>query len=240
MSKILIYGGGGAVGSALADKLKEKGYELHLAGGREEKLKAVAERTGASYTAGNVLDEGFIEEVMKDAGGELRGLVYAIGTINLKSIRRLGREDFLTDFSLNSMGAALAVQGALGALRKGGPGSSVVLISSIAAKKGYPMHASISMSKGAVEGLTVALAAELAPNTRVNAIAPSLLDGSQLSAPVINSDEAREKIGAMHPLGRVGRPEDIADMAAFLLSDEAGWISGQIIGVDGGHSSLER
>lgn len=240
MNKVLIYGGSGAVGGALARKLHEQGYQLHLAGGNEESLKALALETNATYTPGNILEESFVQKVMSDVGAELGGLVYAIGTINLKSIRRLTKEDFLQDFSLNALGAALAVQGALPALKKGGSGSSVVLISSIAARSGFPMHASISMAKGAVEGLTVALAAELAPAIRVNAIAPSLLENSKLSASILGNDDSREKMASQHPLGRLGQPEDIAAMAAFLLSKEAGWISGQIIGVDGGKSNLSR
>lgn len=240
MNKVLIYGGSGAVGSALARKLKGQGYQLHLAGGNEDSLKALALETNATYTPGNILEESFVQKVMSEVGDELGGLVYAIGTINLKSIRRLTKEDFLQDFSLNAIGAALAVQGALPALKKGGSGSSVVLISSIAASRGFPMHASISMAKGAVEGLTVALAAELAPTIRVNAIAPSLLENSKLSASILGNDDSREKMASQHPLGRLGQPEDIAAMAAFLLSKEAGWISGQIIGVDGGKSNLSR
>lgn len=240
MNKVLIYGGSGAVGSALARKLKGQGYQLHLAGGNEDSLKALALETNATYTPGNILEESFVQKVMSEVGDELGGLVYAIGTINLKSIRRLTKEDFLQDFSLNAIGAALAVQGALPALKKGGSGSSVVLISSIAASRGFPMHASISMAKGAVEGLTVALAAELAPTIRVNAIAPSLLENSKLSTSVLGNEDSRDKMASQHPLGRLGQPEDIAAMAAFLLSKEAGWISGQIIGVDGGKSNLSR
>ncbi|KAF0092567.1 MAG: dehydrogenase [Fusobacteria bacterium] len=240
MKKILIFGGAGAVGGALAKKLFAQGYQLHLAGGSEERLKALAEETGATYTPGNIQEDSFIGLVMSEAGDQLGGLVYAIGTINLKSIRRLTKEDFLQDFNLNALGAAMAIQAALPALKKGSPGASIVLISSIAAKKGFPMHASISMAKGAIEGLTVALGAELAPNIRVNAIAPSLLDHSKLSATIIGNDDSKEKMAAQHPLGRLGHPEDIASMAAFLISEEADWISGQVIGIDGGRSNLSR
>lgn len=240
MKKVLIYGGSGAVGGTLARKLHELGYQLHLAGGNEESLKELALETKATYTSGNILEESFVQKVMSDVGDELGGLVYAIGTINLKSIRRLTREDFIQDFSLNALGAALAVQGALSALKKGGSGSSVVLISSIAARRGFPMHASISMAKGAVEGLTLALAAELAPNIRVNAIAPSLLENSKLSASILGNEDSRDKMASQHPLGRLGQPEDIAALAVFLLSKESDWISGQVIGVDGGKSTLSR
>lgn len=240
MKKILIYGGSGAVGGALARKLHGHGYQLHLAGGNEESLRTLGLATNATYTPGNILEDNFVQKVMSDVGDELGGLVYAIGTINLKSIRRLSKEDFLQDFSLNAMGAALAIQGAIPALKKGGAGSSVVLISSIAASRGFPMHASIALAKGAVEGLTVALAAELAPIIRVNAIAPSLLENSKLSASILGNEDSREKMALQHPLGRLGQPEDIAAMAAFLLSKEADWISGQIIGVDGGKSTLSR
>ena len=238
MRKVLIYGGVGAVAGAIAIKRDQSVFAIHLADANEEALMALAGELEATFTVGDINEEGFFKKVIDEAGGELEGLVYAVGTINLKSIRRLTEEDFLTDFRLNAMGAAQAVQAALPALKKGGPGTSVVLFSSIAARKGFPMHASIAMAKGAVEGLVVSLAAELAPNIRVNGVAPSLLEGSRLSASVLGGDESKAKMALQHPLGRLGRPEDIAAMAVYLLSEDAGWISGQIIGVDGGRSSL--
>ena len=238
MKKILIYGGSGAVGSQVAYLLHEKGYPLHLVGTNEERLSAVAEEVKAAYSLADVTDPEAFQKVTHDAGKELGGLVYAVGTINLKSLRRLTADDFLSDFRINALGAALAVQAALSALKKGGPNSSIVLYSSIAAHRGFSLHGSIGTAKGAVEGLMVSLAAELAPGIRVNAVAPSLLDESPLSAGILENPATRENISSYHPLQRLGTPHDIAAMTVFLLSPEASWITGQVLGVDGGRSTI--
>ncbi|MFN3311595.1 MAG: SDR family NAD(P)-dependent oxidoreductase, partial [Thermomonas sp.] len=172
------------------------------------------------------------------AGTPLSGLAYAIGSITLKPFARLTAADFQRDFQINAAAAALAVQAALPALRAAPGGrASVVLFSSVAASRGFALHASIGMAKAAVEGLTRALAAELAPAVRVNAIAPSLLD-TPLAQGIAGNARLREAIAAMHPLGRIGRAEDAAALAAFLLSAQADWITGQVLGVDGGRGAV--
>lgn len=182
--KVLIYGGSGAVGYASAKLLKEMGYDLHLVGSNEEKLKRAADSLEAGFSVADLRDPEIFKGVSEEAGKILAGLVYAVGTINLKSLRRLEEADFLTDFRLNALGAALAVQAALPALKKA-LNASVVLYSSVAVGQGLSMHASLSMSKGAVEGLVRSLAAEMAPQIRVNGIAPSLLQDSELSSGIL-------------------------------------------------------
>ncbi len=235
--KVLIYGGSGAVGSGVARILKEKGYELHLVGSDKEKLGKVADELGASMTVADVNDSLSFNKVSKEAGKELAGLVYAVGTINLKSIRRLEEADFLNDFKINAMGAALAVKNSMTALKKGK--GSVVLYSSVAVGQGLSMHASLSMCKGAVEGLVRSLSAELAPSIRVNGIAPSLLGDSTLSSAILKDEKSIENMAATHALKRLGRADDIAKISAFLISDDSSWITGQIIGVDGGRSVIQ-
>jgi len=172
--KILIYGGSGGIGAATARALHRGGCDLHLVGRNGDRLAAIATELGAGVSIGDVLDENLFARVAEEAGDTLDGLVYAVGSIHLRSLPSLTAADFATDFRLNAMGAALAVQAALPALKRSPGIASVVLFSSVAALQGFPLHASMGMAKGAVSGLTLSLAAELAPKVRVNAIAPSL------------------------------------------------------------------
>lgn len=235
---ILIYGGSGGIGSAIARSLHARGDSLFLVGRDEGRLAEVAADVDARWLAGDVTGEGFCERVMEAVGADLDGLVYSVGSLNLASIRRLKAEDYLRDFRLNALGGALAVQAGCTALRKSKGGGSVVLFSSVAAQRGFPLHSSISMAKGAVSGLTVALAAELAPKIRVNAIAPSLTE-TPLAENLLASSTVADSVAAQHPLKRLGTPADSAELAVFLLSGEASWITGQIFGVDGGRSTLQ-
>ena len=166
------------------------------------------------------------------------GLVYAPGSINLKPFNRLSTDDFKNDFEINVLGAVKVIQKLLPNLKKS-ESASVVLFSSVAAKLGMPFHASISASKSAVEGLTKSLAAELAVHKiRVNAIAPSLTD-TNLASQLLSTPEKREASGKRHPLQRVGTTEEMAKMTEFLLSENSGWITSQIIGIDGGMGNIK-
>ncbi|MDZ4700071.1 MAG: SDR family oxidoreductase [Rhodothermales bacterium] len=233
----IIYGGSGGIGSATARLLHARGYPLHLVGRDENRLVAVAEELGATYTAGDVTDHTVFGRVSSDAPGPWAGLVYAVGTINLRSFGRMTESDFMKDFQVNALGAALAVQAAVPALKQSESPASVVLFSTVAASQGFSFHTSMGMAKGAVNGLTLSLAAELAPKIRVNAIAPSLTR-TPLAAGMLGNEKMAAAIAELHPLQRLGDAEDVANLAAFLVSPEAGWITGQIMGVDGGRSTL--
>lgn len=235
--KVLIYGGSGGIGAATARALHGRGQALHLVGRDATRLAEVAEHTGATLTVADVEDPGSFAAVAEAAGSPLSGLVYAVGTINLKPLSRLTADDFERDFRINAAGAALAVQACLPALKAGEGMASVVLFSTVAVAQGFPAHASVSMAKGAVEGLVVALAAELAPKIRVNAIAPSLTR-TPLAAALTANESVANAIAQLHPLQRLGVADDSAALAAFLVSDDASWITGQVIGVDGGRSRL--
>ena len=234
--KILIYGGSGGIGAATARRLHAQGHALHLVARREAPLAALAAELDAGFTVGDVTDPALFARASADAGDTIEGLVYAVGTIRLRSLQRLSEVDFIDDFRINALGAALAVQAALPALKKAGA-PAVVLYSSIAARQGFALHASIGMAKGAIEGLVLSLAAELAPKIRVNAIAPSLTQ-TPLAAGLVASEQVATALAGLHALQRLGTPEDIAATTTFLLGPEAGWISGQIFGVDGGRSTL--
>lgn len=234
---ILVYGGTGGIGAATARQLVTDGYRVHLVGRDAARLETLAAELEGGYTSGDVLSPDLFPRATADAGESLAGLVYAVGSITLKPIARLGEQDFLTDFRLNALGAAMAVQAALPALRKSTTLPSVVLFSSVAAQQGFAMHASISMAKAAVEGLTRSLAAELAPRIRVNAIAPSLTR-TPLAGKLLANEASVAAIADLHALGRLGTPEDMANLATFLLSPEATWITGQVFAIDGGRSTL--
>ncbi len=164
------------------------------------------------------------------------GLAYCPGSINLTPIRSLKPSIMMDDFQLNAVGAVQCLQASLAAMKAAG-NSSMVMFSTVAVAQGLPMHASVAAAKGAVEGLTRSLAAELAPRVRVNCIAPALID-TPLAEGFLSSDMKRRAMAERHPLKRVGDVQDIAAMAEFLLGDQSSWITGQVIGVDGGMSRL--
>lgn len=167
---------------------------------------------------------------------QLDGLVYCPGAIKLLPFKRIKTSELLNDVHLQVAGAVEIIQAALPALQKSG--GSIVLFSTVAVQQGYNFHAQVAVSKGAIEGLTRSLAAEFAPTIRVNAIAPSLTN-TPLAEKLLNSPEKIEANAQRHPLKRIGMPEDLAHMAAFLLSEKSSWITGQIIHVDGGMSHLK-
>ena len=168
---------------------------------------------------------------------KINGLVYFPGTINLKSFGQLTMQDFQQDFSIHVLGAVAFVKSYVNLLEKDGK-SSIVFISSVAGSVGMPFHSSVSVSKAAIEGLTKSLAAEFAPGLRVNAIAPSLVN-TPLGERFVNTPEKQSAIEKRNPMRKVGDPADIANMINFLLSEQSSWITGQILGVDGGMNNIK-
>ncbi|QGY02410.1 SDR family oxidoreductase [Methylobacterium mesophilicum SR1.6/6] len=240
MRRVIIYGGTGGIGLATARALRSRGYALHLVARDAGRLARAAEELGeTTFSAGDVTEADLFPMATEAAGSELAGLVYAVGTINLRPLGRLTPGDVESDFRINALGAFMAVQAAASALKAGAgaAGAGVVLFSTVAVAQGFAAHASVAMAKGAIEGLALSLAAELAPHVRVNVAAPSLTR-TPLAAAITGNETLVQGIAAMHALQRLGRPEDVGALAAFLISDEAAWITGQVIGVDGGRSSL--
>jgi NAD(P)-dependent dehydrogenase (short-subunit alcohol dehydrogenase family) len=234
---VVIVGATGGIGEALARRLAAAGRPLHLVARSPARLAPLAESLGAGQAAADVLDPAALSEAVAaaDAGEGIGGLAYCVGSIVIKPLKAASPEDFVEAFRLNALGAAVAVKAAEKGLRAAG--GAVVMFSTVAVQQGFANHAVISAAKGAVEGLVRALAAELAPQVRVNAVAPSLTR-TPLSAQLTRSDQMAQAIAAMHAIPRLGEPEDPAAAAAFLLSPEASWITGQVLGVDGGRSAL--
>jgi NAD(P)-dependent dehydrogenase (short-subunit alcohol dehydrogenase family) len=176
--------------------------------------------------------------VLADLPEAIHGIVYCPGSINLRPFNRLTAQDFLNDFQQNVLGAIAVIQYLLPRLKKA-DGAAIVLFSTVAVKMGMPFHASIAVAKGAIEGLAKSLAAELATSEiRVNVIAPSLTDTS-LSSALLSTEEKREAAAKRHPLNGIGSADEIGQLVAFLIQDNSCWITGQIIGVDGGIGSLK-
>ncbi len=239
MAPVIIVGATGGVGSALARQLAAEGCPLHLIARSQDRLVPLAAELGASYRAADVLDEAALATAVRaaDQGQGVAGLAYCVGSIVLKPLAKTDSADYLQAFRLHAVGAALAVQAAAPALAAAE--GAVVLFSTVALAQGFANHAVIGAAKGAVEGLVLSLAAELAPHIRVNAVAPSLTR-TQMAEPLTRSEAMAKAIAQMHPLPRLGEASDAAAAAAFLLSKKASWITGQVLAVDGGRSRLRN
>ena len=234
--KYLIFGATGAIGSKLANQLYEEKKECHLIGRNEEELKKLANKLSYSFTVCDVLKIDFAKKLVEDLfNTDVIGIAYCVGSIDIKPFKITKASDFVSSYVLNLVAVTDIIRSLLDNLKKNN--ASVVLFSTVAAKKGFTNHSIISSAKSAVEGLTVSLAAELAPNIRINCIAPSLTK-SKMAKFVIKNEKIEESIAKLHPLKRIGDPLDSANLANFLLSKNSSWITGQIIGVDGGRSTL--
>ena len=215
-------------------KLANDKAEIHLVARNEDEVKPIAEKLGCTYTVADVLQDGFIEKVKSDVP-EAKGIAYCIGSIDLKPVRMTKEEDFNKCMILNLYSAVEAIKGFQDSLRKNK--GSIVLFSTAAVHRGFTNHSIIASAKAAVEGLAISLAAEFAPNIRVNCIAPSLTK-SKIAQPMLKNSAIADGIAKAHPLKRIGEGQDSASLAKFLISEDSSWITGQVIAVDGGRSRL--
>ncbi|HEY5692212.1 MAG TPA: SDR family oxidoreductase [Cyclobacteriaceae bacterium] len=229
MKNILIIGGSSGIGKSLAHQLESTGHEVIATFNKNKPENASKIKYHHLDVTSEEIDLDFMPE-------SLDGLVYCPGSIELKPLQRIKDEDFVKDFNLQVLGAIKIIKAALSALKKSDQ-ASIILFSTIAVQTGFPFHSMVATSKGAIEGLTRSLAAELAPKIRVNCIAPSITD-TPLAASLLSSPEKKEANAQRHPLKAIGSSDDIASMASFLLTNQARWITGQIIKVDGGVSGL--
>ena len=234
--KKVILGATGSIGSSLAKKLVESDEQVHLVGRDQSSLTELAKNLNSTFTVCDVLEENFSEKIVSDLKDDsINGLAFCVGSIDLKPLKLTKKSDFMQSFNLNLISATEIIRSLTDSLKKNK--GSIVLFSTVAVKQGFPNHSIVSSAKGAIEGLTLALAAELAPNVRVNCIAPSLTN-SKISNFLLKNEKVAEGIAKMHPMKRLGEGRDSASVAKFLLTDDSSWITGQILGVDGGRSSV--
>ena len=232
--KYLIVGATGSIGSNLAEKMHTSGNDLHLVGRDESQTKSISEKLNCSYSIADVLEDGYVDIIKSDIS-DIKGIAYCVGSIDLKPLRMASENDFNKCMKLNLYSAVELIKAYQDSLKKNK--GSIVLFSTIAAQRGFTNHSIIASAKGAIEGLTVSLAAEFAPNIRVNSVALSLTN-SKIAQPMLKNEAIAQGIAKAHPLKRLGEGKDGAGLAKYLLSDESSWVTGQIIGVDGGRSKL--
>lgn len=224
----IVVGGSKGIGKATTEKLLAAGYHVHV----------IARSTpdfGGNVTA--YICDVLTDDLPKIEGG-ISGLIYCPGSINLKPFKSLKAKDFEEDYAINVLGAVKALQ-AYEKQLKATQDAAVVLFSTVAVQTGMSFHTSIAAAKGAVEGLVRSLAAEWSPKVRVNGIAPSIIQ-TDLAARLLRNDKQIEAAEGRHPLARIGQAEDAAALATFLVEPTAGWITGQIIGLDGGMSAIKK
>lgn len=231
MKNILVIGGSSGIGEMLTNTLAEAGHQIYATYHQHSKD---SQNSNIHYSFLNVMEGEFDFDFLPD---RLDGFVYCPGSINLKPFSRIKPEAFEEDYKLQVVGAVKVLQSILSKL-KAAQNASIVFFSTVAVQLGFNFHTQVAASKGAIEGLTRSLAAELAPTIRVNAIAPSLTD-TPLAEKLLSSDEKKKANAERHPLKKIGTPKDIADMASFLLSDNSSWMTGQVLHLDGGMSSIK-
>jgi NAD(P)-dependent dehydrogenase (short-subunit alcohol dehydrogenase family) len=234
----VILGATGGIGSSLCRRIKGRGGRLLLAARDEAKLAALSSELDAPYMALDAAEPADVKvaiERCKEAHGRFDGIVNSVGSILLRPAHMTKVEDFDATVRTNLRSAFATVHAGAAALRRSG--GSIVLVSTAAARTGLPNHEAIAAAKAGVQGLALSAAATYAPQgVRVNVVAPGLVN-TPLAAPITSSEKALETSRAMHALGRIGEPDEVASAIEWLLDPGQGWVTGQVLGVDGGLSS---
>ncbi|TBW29363.1 SDR family NAD(P)-dependent oxidoreductase [Gramella sp. KN1008] len=225
---ILLIGGSTGIGKEIAERMASENNILIAS-----RNKIETESENIRHFKFDVLEDDIQSLELPDT---LHGFVYCPGSIDLKPFKMLKPSHFEKEMNLNFFGLVRTLNGVLSKL-KNAEQASLVFFSTVAVKTGMPFHTGVAAAKGAVEGFARSLAAEYAPSFRVNVIAPSLTD-TPLAKKLLSSDEKKKKMDSRHPLKRIGTPGDIAALAAYLLNEESSWMTGQVLGMDGGLSTL--
>ncbi len=230
MANYLVVGGTSGIGRALVDELINHGHHCWVWAREPRDLPT---SSNVHFSTVDVTADELPKAALPET---LAGIAYCPGSIELKSFRGLKADAFRAAFEINVIGAVNCIQAAERALKKSDQ-AAIVLFSTVAVQRGMPFHAAVAAAKGGIEGITRSLAAEFAPKIRVNAIAPSLTD-TPLASKLLGTPEKRTASAERHPLKRIGTPTEIAKMAALLLSEDTAFVTGQIIGMDGGMGSI--
>ena len=230
MKNYIVIGGSSGIGKEVVDLLKNNDNNVFASYNTNE----CQSDQGVKYFQLDVTADDLEPDKFPD---EIHGLVYCPGSINLKPFHRFSDDDFIDDIKLQVIGATRTIKALLPKLKKS-KNASIVLFSTIAVQNGFSFHSQVAISKGAIEGLTRALAAELAPSIRVNAIAPSLTK-TNLAGKLLSSPEKMEHQAKLNPLKRIGEVRDIAEAVLYLISPKSSWTTGQILHVDGGSSVIK-
>ena len=231
MRNYIIIGGSSGIGEGIVNLLEQEEATVLATYNNNEKQ----DRNKIRYLQFDALNDTLNLDDLPD---EIHGLAYCPGTINLKPFHRFTDEDFIEDFKIQVLGATKIIKQLLPKLKKSKE-ASIVLFSTVAVQFGFNFHSQVSISKGAIEGLTRSLASELSPNIRVNAIAPALTNTS-LAGKLLNTPEKLSFHAEKNPLKKVGEAKDVEQADVFLLSERASWINGQILHVDGGFYNIKQ
>jgi len=226
MKNILLIGGSHGIGLSIVKELQETN-KIYVAPRKNESLN----HENVTHIQFDAIEQEFDVSSLPE---KLDGFVYCPGSINLKPFKMMKVETLKKDMEINFFSMVKVVKEIISRMDEG---SSMVFFSTVAVGMGMPFHTSVAAAKGAIEGFAKSMAAEYAPKIRVNVIAPSLVD-TPLAGRLLNNDKKKEAMGERHPLKRVGDAEDISNIAVFLLSEKSSWMTGQIVGIDGGLSTL--
>lgn len=226
MKNILLIGGSHGIGLSMATQLQQN-HKVFIASRTNEHLESLNVTHIPFDATTDILDTNALPD-------EIDAFAYCPGSINLKPFKMMSLATFEEDMQLNFFALVKVVKEIMPKMAEG---ASMVFFSTVAVGTGMPFHTSVAAAKGAIEGFAKSLAAEYAPKIRVNVVAPSLVD-TPLATRLLSNDRKREMMSQRHPLKRVGESADIANIALFLLSEKSTWMTGQIVGVDGGMSTL--